>query len=118
MKKIKPNRFVIVLLLISTAFYGYVEVANIHTADMTVKQKIIKAFYPVVMTMGKIFRRSTEKNSNPGLLKPEASFYSLEAVDNNGGYINFEKFRGKKVLLVNTASECGYTPQYLELQAL
>lgn len=32
--------------------------------------------------------------------------------------INFSQFKGKKVLCVNTASECGYTPQYEGLQKL
>jgi glutathione peroxidase len=35
-----------------------------------------------------------------------------------GGTIDFEKFKGKKILIVNTASECGYTPQYEGLEAL
>ena len=32
--------------------------------------------------------------------------------------IDFSKFKGKKVLIVNTASKCGYTPQYAELEQL
>jgi glutathione peroxidase len=36
----------------------------------------------------------------------------------NGGEIDFSKFDGKKVLIVNTASECGYTPQYQQLRDL
>lgn len=32
--------------------------------------------------------------------------------------INFEKYKGKKILIVNTASKCGLTPQYTELQQL
>ena len=32
--------------------------------------------------------------------------------------INFSKYKGKKILIVNTASKCGYTPQYTELQQL
>lgn len=35
-----------------------------------------------------------------------------------GGTIDFATFKGKKILIVNTASECGYTPQYKDLQAL
>ena len=35
-----------------------------------------------------------------------------------GGTIRLADFRGKPVLVVNTASECGYTPQYAGLQQL
>ncbi len=36
----------------------------------------------------------------------------------NGEEIRFEAFKGKKILLVNVASECGYTTQYAQLQEL
>jgi glutathione peroxidase len=42
--------------------------------------------------------------------------FSVEALD--GSKIDFSKFKGKKILIVNTASKCGYTPQYEELQKL
>ncbi|HTN45159.1 MAG TPA: glutathione peroxidase [Flavipsychrobacter sp.] len=35
-----------------------------------------------------------------------------------GGTIDFSKFKGKKILIVNTASKCGYTPQYEALEAI
>ena len=35
-----------------------------------------------------------------------------------GGELPLSRFAGKPILLVNTASECGYTPQYVGLQAL
>lgn len=35
-----------------------------------------------------------------------------------GDAINFARYKGKKILIVNTASKCGYTPQYTELQQL
>jgi glutathione peroxidase len=49
---------------------------------------------------------------------PIVSFYSLSAILNNGNELIFEDLKGKKVLIVNTASNCGYTNQYSELQQL
>ncbi|MBL7884697.1 MAG: glutathione peroxidase [Bacteroidia bacterium] len=46
------------------------------------------------------------------------SFYDLSMKSIDGKEINFSVYKGKKVLIVNTASECGYTPQYKELQNL
>ncbi len=49
---------------------------------------------------------------------PTMSFHDLSATDINGKTISFSEFKGKKVLVVNTASECGYTKQYAQLQEL
>ena len=46
------------------------------------------------------------------------SFYDFKVESLEGGTIDFSKFKGKKILIVNTASECGYTPQYEGLQKL
>ena len=48
----------------------------------------------------------------------EQTFYDLSACNIDGDTINFSVFRGKKVLVVNTASECMLTPQYKKLQEL
>jgi len=42
--------------------------------------------------------------------------FSVPALE--GGTIDFKDFKGKKILIVNTASECGYTPQYKQLEEL
>lgn len=47
-----------------------------------------------------------------------SSFYDIKAVSLEGDTVDFSAFKGKKVLIVNTASACGYTPQYEDLQKL
>jgi len=49
---------------------------------------------------------------------PPVDFYSLSFKTINGETFNFEQLRGKKVLIVNTASKCGFTPQFKELEQL
>ena len=46
------------------------------------------------------------------------SFYDFHAQDIEGNIISMNDFKGKKVLVVNVASRCGYTPQYEGLQKL
>ena len=46
------------------------------------------------------------------------NIYSFSFKDINDHTISFRKFQGKKILIVNTASGCGFTPQYQELQEL
>ena len=48
----------------------------------------------------------------------QSSFYSLSAKTIDGEDISFEQFKGKKVLVVNVASKCGFTPQYEDLESL
>lgn len=47
-----------------------------------------------------------------------ASIYDFKVAGLEGNEIDFAQYKGKKILIVNTASKCGYTPQYEELEAL
>lgn len=58
----------------------------------------------------------TSSQDTKTMSKP--TIYNCEANDIDGQAFNFEKYRGYKILIVNTASKCGYTPQYEELQQL
>src|ERR1041384_7804086 len=47
-----------------------------------------------------------------------SSIYDFKVEGLNGDTIDFSKFKGKKIMIVNTASKCGNTPQYAELEQL
>jgi len=47
-----------------------------------------------------------------------SSIYEFKVEGLEGGSIDFSKFKGKKIMIVNTASKCGNTPQYAELEQL
>ena len=46
------------------------------------------------------------------------SIYDFSCKDSSGAEVNLSDFRGKTLLIVNTASKCGFTPQYNGLQSL
>ncbi len=49
---------------------------------------------------------------------PPQSVYDFKIKTLDGKEIKLSKFKGKKILIVNTASKCGYTPQYEDLEKL
>jgi glutathione peroxidase len=46
------------------------------------------------------------------------TIYDFSAQDITGKAVDFAQFRGKPLLIINTASACGFTPQFAGLQAL
>ncbi|HEV7780634.1 MAG TPA: glutathione peroxidase [Chitinophagaceae bacterium] len=115
MKKLK--RFLVVLLILIAAFAVYVEIVNRNSKNMTYRQKVLKAVYPAFMWWTKLTGKNTRELENKKQ-QPAISFYSLKGTLSNGDTLDFATLKGKKILLVNTASNCGYTNQYSDLQKL
>jgi glutathione peroxidase len=46
------------------------------------------------------------------------SIYDFKVAGLDGGQIDFSAYKGKKIMIVNTASKCGNTPQYADLEKL
>lgn len=85
---------------------------------MNPKQRILKWVYPLLMKMAGGNNKHGRKLANSSGKKPVQPLYNLNVTLNNGTTLPLAALKGKKVLLVNTASECGYTGQYSELQQL
>lgn len=82
---------------------------------MTLRQRLLQRLYPVIMLLTK---KRSKKLANPKGITPTTPFYTFKAPLLNNSLIDFQVLRGKKVLIVNTASDCGFTAQYAELQDL
>ncbi len=85
---------------------------------MTYRQKILKVVYPALMWLSKITGNKLKMMENSESTIILRSLHDLIVHLNNGNELKLESFKGKKILLVNTASDCGYTHQYADLQKL
>ncbi len=83
---------------------------------MTIRQSILKFLYPLITLFSGLLKNGTQTNSEK--IVPNSSFYSLAATLNNGEIFSFDSLKGYKVIIVNTASDCGYTAQYSQLEEL
>ena len=118
MRKSKLKKVLIVLLVLIIAFIFYVATVIRNSKQMTFRQKVLKAIYPAFMWLNKLAGKKSKVMDNSQAFAPPRSLYELEVELNNGDRLKLETLRGKKILLVNTASDCGYTNQYADLQKL
>lgn len=75
-------------------------------------------FFTCLLLLQACGSSAPEQQAGVNLIEPMSDFYDFQLKALDGEEIDFSRYKGKKVLLVNVASECGYTPQYEDLQNL
>ena len=76
----------------------------------------IIGFSIVILLSGFSYKSIAKKTDDKSASK--ANFYDLKAISIDGEEVSFEKYKGKKILIVNVATKCGYTYQYEGMQKL
>ena len=59
-------------------------------------------------------RSEASVSVNANNVMNQSSFYALSAKTLEGEAVSFDQYKGKKIIVLNVASECGYTPQYAD----
>ena len=118
MKRSKLKRFLIVIGVAAILFISYVAIVNRNSKNMTYRQKVLKAVYPALMWYNKITSKKSKVMENSEGTATLRSLHDLSVHLNNGNELELGSLKGKKILIVNTASDCGYTNQYDDLQKL
>jgi glutathione peroxidase len=110
-------RHLIYISIIAIASFGCSS-SQKNNSTMTGKQKVLKALYPIISGFGRYVGPNATKLKNDNGIQPVSSIYSIAFEGIDGTPQTLAQYKGKKILLVNTASDCGYTGQYEALQKL
>ncbi|MBT2619305.1 MULTISPECIES: glutathione peroxidase [Chryseobacterium] len=80
----------------------------------------MKKFFVLLLSFVAFLQSCTNQKSEISKAKTNElmgkTIYDFKVESLDGKEINFADFKGKKILIVNTASECGFTPQYADLE--
>lgn len=106
---------IIIIAVIIAGITTYVAIKTRHDHHMTIRQRLMKTIYPLIMK-GSSSKRQILLNKQQSAPFKNIYDYSVELTD--GSLMSLSTLKGKKLMMVNTASNCGFTPQYEELEKL
>ena len=86
--------------------------------NMSTRQNILKSVYPALTSITRFFGVNSRVVLSAEKKAPVVSLYDIPFETISGDPGSFAAYKGKKIVIVNTASDCGYTGQYEELQSL
>jgi len=112
----KGRSILLILVGLLAGFLAYVGISQ-RNSQMSFRQKVLRTLYPALMWVTRLSGKNTTVLMRSGIA-PQVPFYDVTARALSGDTLSFSAYRGKFILLVNTASDCGYTGQYEELQQL
>ncbi|URC11355.1 MULTISPECIES: glutathione peroxidase [unclassified Flavobacterium] len=83
-------------------------------------KKVVFIACSIVLLFGTKIQAQTSKEKLSKTDKPmtKETIYQFKVEDLSGDTFDFASLKGKKVMIVNTASKCGLTPQYKDLEAI
>lgn len=81
------------------------------------KRNLIFIAIVVLSLLGIFFLKASGSETNSEE-QPTTTVYDFTVIDNQGKEVSLSRYKGKVLLIVNTATRCGHTPQYEELQHL
>ena len=82
------------------------------------KLKSMGIIYSVSLFLSTLFGCNQSASRPAEIVVGTKKLYDFKVKTIDGQELDLSRFKGKKVLIVNVASECGYTPQYADLQKL
>ena len=86
--------------------------------NMSTRQNILKSVYPALTGITRFFGVNSRVVLPEQKGVPTVSLYDIPFETISGESSSLAAYKGKKIVIVNTASDCGYTGQYEELQSL
>jgi glutathione peroxidase len=89
-----------------------------NNSGMSTRQSILRSAYPILTKVTRFFGTNNRILLSPSSATPPSSIYDIPFESIDGKHLSLSSFKGKKIIIVNTASDCGYTAQYEALQAL
>lgn len=81
--------------------------------------KFIASAVVALLMLGSCGKPETETDTTPAVPEPTPdNIYQFKVLDGQGDSVSLSLYEGQVLLVVNTATQCGYTPQYTDLERI